>query len=408
MIPAKGVKSELSEKTTNLVPRLNLSLILGVALMAFSLLNAFNCQAQIDPKSRSEIEFGYDEPLEGQDPLGAYAFYYYNNPNFLDTNKALRVVVAVTYADSELGFKHLLSPTTDVGIDVNGGGFADNYYEVRQGKFRKGESFDGYGGGGALNLYQLLDPGRLIPLNLVARGGLHDATYERDNTAAHFVIPDDQVSLFTRVGLRLAGTEPVLYPDLGLELSVWYEHDWRPDSETYGFNNDRGINPNLSLYWLYGGLNYAFTNTGQKIAVSMMAAGSQDADRLGAWRLGGDLPLNAEFPVIMPGYYYEELTAQQFVYFYGAYSFPLEPSHRWNFRLEAATVRMDALPGFEQRSPWQTGAGGELSFAPKRKNFKIVLRYGYGFNAIRDGSEGAQSIGLLFQYNFLAKKGGAE
>ena len=29
-----------------------------------------------------------------------------------------------------------------------------------------------------------------------------------------------------------------------------------------------------------------------------------------------------------------------------------------------------------------------------------MLRYGYGFNAIRNGKEGAQSIGLLFQYNF--------
>jgi hypothetical protein len=182
------------------VPPLNRWLQLGFAVLALAMFGVVTGRAQLDPISRSQIELGYDEPLEGQDPLGVYAYYYYNNPDFLDTNKALRVIVAVTYADSELGFKHLLSPTTDVGIDVNGGGFADDYYEVRQGKYLKGASFDGYGGGGALNLYQLLDPGRRIPLNAVLRGGMHYATYDRDNTAAHFVIPDDQSTLFTRAG----------------------------------------------------------------------------------------------------------------------------------------------------------------------------------------------------------------
>ena len=361
-------------------------------------------QAQIDPISRSELELGYDEPLEGQDPLGIYAFYYYNDPNFVNTNLALRVVVGPTYADSELGLKHLLSPTTDVGIDVNGGGFLDNYYEVRQGKYLKDQSFDGYGAGPALNVYQLLDPGRLIPVDVVLRSGMHYATYDKDNTASSFAIPGNQTSLFSRVGVRVAGTQPVLYPDLGLELSVWYEHDWRLDNQTYGFDNDRSIHANVSLFWLYGGLNYTFTNTAQKISFSTMVAGSEDVDRFGAWRLGGDLPLNAEFPVILPGYYYQELAAREFAYFYGSYEFPLEPSHRFSFRTEAATVWLGALSRFEQRSDWDSGAGGALVFAPKRKNFEIVLRYGYGFNAIRDGHQGAQSIGLLFQYNFKAPK----
>jgi hypothetical protein len=61
---------------------------------------------------------------------------------------------------------------------------------------------------------------------------------------------------------------------------------------------------------------------------------------------------------------------------------------------------VDYLNGYQQNSAWQTGVGGGLTFAPKNKSFEIVLRYGYGFNAIRNGKEGSQSIGLLFQYNF--------
>jgi hypothetical protein len=120
--------------------------------------------------------------------------------------------------------------------------------------------------------------------------------------------------------------------------------------------------------------------------------------------MGGVLPLVSEFTLELPGYYYQELTAIRFTHFYGSYSIPLDQAHRWSFRLEAATARLDYLPGFEQRSDWQTGAGCGLTFAPSNRNFKIVLRYGYGFNAIRHGQEGAQSVGLLFQYDFNARK----
>jgi len=363
------------------------------------------CGAQIDPEHRDLLELGYDQPLVGQGPQGVYAYFYYNHPDFFRTNVALRVAIAPAYLDSEIGFKQLLSPYTDLGIGISGGAYGDNYYEVRQGDYIKGESFDGDGGGASVSLYQLLNPGMLIPLNVVARAGFHYSTFDTaDQTAAAFVLPQDQVDLYTRAGLRLAGKEPVLYPDLGLELSVWYEHQWRPDAQTYGFDNDRSISPGVNLYWLYAGLNYTFTNTGQQFSLAMTAGGSTDADRFSAWRLGGVLPLISEFPLTLPGYYYEELTAQAFVHFYAAYDIPLDRENRFKFRLEAATANLEYLPGFEQNSPWQSGAGCGLSFSPRRKNFEIVLRYGYGFNALRHGQEGAQSIGVLFQYDFGANK----
>ncbi len=366
---------------------------------------AKKCEAQIDPEHRNLIEFGYDQPLEGQGPQGVYAYYYYNNPDFLRTNIVWRMAVAPAYLDGELGFKGIFSRYTDLGIGINGGVYGDNYYEVRQGNYIKGESFNGDGAGAAVSLYQLLNPGMLIPLNAVARGGMHYATYNNaDQTSGSFFLPQDQVNLFTRAGLRLAGKEPILYPDLGLELSVWFERQWRLEDDTYGYDQDRRINPGVNLYWLYAGLNYAFTNTGQKISFALTTGGSTDADRFSAWRLGGVLPLISEFPLVLPGYYYEELTAKSFVHLYGAYDIALDRAHRFNFRVEAASAHLDYLPGFEQSSRWQTGAGGALTFSPKKKNFQIVLRYGYGFNALRRGQEGAQSIGLLFQYDFGASK----
>ncbi len=347
------------------------------------------------------LELGYDQPLTGKGPQGVYAYYYYNTPDLFDTNTALRLAIAPAYVDGELGFKQLLSPTTDVGVGFFGGMFGANYYEVRQGQYYQNESFYGSGGGAALSVYQLLNPGMLIPVNLVARAGMRELTYTgTSETADNFALPANQTVGYTREGIRVAGKEPLLYPDLGLELSVWFERQWRLDSQQYGFSNDRSISPNVNLYWLYAGLNYAWTNSGQKVSFAFTAGGSTGADQLGAYRLGGVLPLVAEFPLILPGYYYEELTATGFEHFYGAYDIPLIPDHRLEFRLEAATAHVDYLKGYQQTSDWQTGVGGGLTFAPKNKNFEIVLRYGYGFNALRGGKEGAQSIGVLFQYDF--------
>ncbi len=363
---------------------------------------------QIDPIHRNLLELGYDQPLMGHGPQALYAYYYYNNPAFVNTNMALRLAIAPAYFDSEIGFRHLLSPTTDVGIGVFGGGFADNYYEIRQGHYFKGQSFDGHGGGTSLNVYQLLNPGMLIPINLIASGGYRYSTYTRDGTDHSFDLPADQSKLFVRTGLRVAGKEPMLYPDLGFELSFWFERQWSLNNDRYGFNDDRRINPAVNLYWAYVGLNYAWTNIGHRISAAVTVGGSDDADRFSAWRLGGVLPLGAEFPLILPGYYYEELTAKKFIHLYAAYTVPLDTSHRWEFRVEGAAAKLQYLPGFEQREDWQTGAGCGLIFSPKSQICRVVLRYGYGFNAIRHGEEGAHSVGLLFQFDFERRKETAE
>ena len=385
----------ISNRTRRFFPLVSLVVVLG----------SFSCYAQIDPVHRNLLELGYDQPVTGKGPQGLYAYYYYNTPELFNTNTALRLAIAPAYVDGELGFKQLLSPTTDVGLGFYGGMFGANYYEVRQGRYYENESFYGSGGGAALSVYQLLNPGMLIPINVVARAGMRELTYmDTSETADNFALPSNQTVGYTREGIRIAGKEPLLYPDLGLELSFWFERQWRLDSQQYGFDNDRSISPNVNLYWLYAGVNYAWTNSGQKISFAFTAGGSTDADQLGAYRLGGVLPLVAEFPLMLPGYYYEELTATGFEHFYGAYDVPLIPDHRLEFRLEAATAHVDYLNGYQQNSDWQTGVGGGLTFAPKNKSFEIVLRYGYGFNAIRNGREGAQSIGLLFQYNFEKKE----
>lgn len=376
---------------------------LGLTLLGF-LLTGAGARAQVDPYPRSLIQLGYDQSVSGRGPQSLYAYYYYNDPEFVRTNLALRLAVAPVYLDGELGLRQIL-PRTDLGLGINGGAYGENYYEVRQGHYYRHESFDGHGGGGAVRLYHLFNPTHLIPLHLVAHAGVHYSTYtSTGDTDGAFALPEDRLTTYTRAGLRFAGKEPMLYSDLAMEVSVWFERQWRQDDGAYGFAGDRRVEPALDLYWLYAGLSYAWTNTGNQFTFALTAGGSEHADRLGAWRLGGVLPLAAEFPLTLPGYYYQEISARRFAHFSASYVAPLSTDHRWQLRLGAASAWIDALPGFEQPGSWQTGVGPSLSFTSRSEVWRVIARYGFGLNAVRDGHEGAHSVGVLYQYNFEQRK----
>lgn len=377
------------------------SLLCGAGLV---LGGASLAPAQIDPFPRSLLELGYDQTLSGQGPQSLYAYYYYNNPEFVRTNVALRLAVAPVYLYGEIGFRDVL-PRTSVGIGLSGGVFGENYYEINQGHYDKGQSFYGSGVGTSLNLYHLANPGHLIPLHIIVQGGPNFTAYSKTgNTYEVFRLPDNGASAFGRVGLRVAGKEPTLYTPLAMEVSVWFERQWRFNEGPYGFAGDRQVQPTSDLFWLYAGFSYAWTNSGNQFTFALTAGGTRDADRFSAYQLGGVLPLAAEYPMTLPGYYYEEISAQRVVHLSASYVAPLSADHRWQLRLGVASAYVDYLPGFEQPNHWNTGAGPSLSYTARSEVWRLILRYGYGFNALRDGQQGGHSIGMLYEYNFERRK----
>jgi hypothetical protein len=161
------------------------------------------CQAQIDPYRRQLLQFGYNQPVEGHWPLAGYLFYLLNQPDFLRPNLTLRLAVAPTYVDSEVGFTHAIGPQTDLALGLSGGGFADSYYEIRRGQYLAAESFLGNGGGASVSLYHRFNPNQRLPLSAVIRGIIDYSSYERDDdTADTFVLPDDRFTYIGRAGLR--------------------------------------------------------------------------------------------------------------------------------------------------------------------------------------------------------------
>lgn len=350
---------------------------------------------QIDPFKRELVQLGYNAALEGHAPLSAYAFYYLNKPEFPRTNMTLRLAVAPTYVDSELGMGRVFGRYTDLGIGLAGGGFADSYSEIRGGKYLPEESFTGHGGEVNTSLYHLFNPGQTVPLNGVVRAFARYSLFERDDaTAPDFKLPDDHGTLGVRTGLRWGGVEPILFPSLAMELSVWYEGLFRTEHERYGFS-DRTLEPHSHLFWAQGLLAYTLPRLNHNFKVSVTAGSSIEADRFSAYRLGALLPFSTEFPLSLPGYFYQEISAREFVLLGGNYSIPFHHAGRWNFNVMAATAFVDYVPGLEQPGHMHSGVGGGILY--KSSSWRVMLAYGYGIDAIRSHGRGGHSIGFLVQ-----------
>lgn len=363
---------------------------LGVAVPA---------SAQVDPQKRELIQMGYNQPLEGRGPLAAYGFYYRNQPAFLQkTNLTLRLAVAPVYLDSELGISQALSPTTDIGIGLAGGGFADSYSEVHRGKYERHESFLGHGGELSTSIYHLFNPASRIPLYAVVRGAVHFSSYhDDDETDDDFELPHEQGMFQTRAGLRWGGREPVMMPDVAMELSAWYEGTFRQRPGEYGYDNDRELNGDAHLFWTRALLTYTLPESEHNFGISITGGSGLNMDRLSAYRLGGNLPLYSEFPLSLPGYFFQELSARSFVLIGASYSVPL--TARWRVGAAATTAYVDYLPGLEQPGRWNTGVGGGVVYRSPTDSWQVAVAYGYGFDAIRSDGRGAQSLSFLVQFD---------
>jgi len=359
---------------------------------------------QIDPEVRKLLQFGFSQPLQGASPVAGYAFYFVNEPNYPVTNTTLRLAVAPVYVDSELGLKSALGPNTDVGIGLAGGGFADSYFDFKKGKYHPSSSFEGNSAEISGSIYQLFNPGALIPLNGVLRLREHYAMYNTyGNTSPAFSLPDDHSTTAFRAGLRWGGKEPVIHPDLAMELSAWYEGQFRTDSGEYGFHDDRTLEEFSQLFWARGLLIYTLPESKQSFSVNLIGGTSIHADRFSAYRLGGNLPLSSEFPLLIPGYFYEELSAKSFVNFSSEYSLPLDPAKKWSLLVYGALADLDYLPGLSQAGDFNSGLGLGVSFRSPTGGWQVQTSYGYGFEAIRDSGRGGQTVGLLLQFDLQAE-----
>ncbi|MEN9576302.1 MAG: hypothetical protein RL514_4157 [Verrucomicrobiota bacterium] len=362
-------------------------------------------RAQVDPEKRRLIQFGYNQSLQGLGPVAGYAFYYLNQPDWPRTGQTLRLALAPVYLDSELAFREALGPQTDLAFGVAGGGFADGYSEVRGGRFLKDQSFNGHGGELSTSVYHLFNPGSQIPLNAIVRATFHHTEYDRSSrTAAGFALPPDTSAVRTRAGLRWGGSEPLLTPRVAMELSAWHEADLRGNSGNYGLAGDRRTEAQSHRFWARGLFAYTLPERGDRFSLNLTAGTSLNADRLNGYKLGAALPFSGEFPLSLPGYYFQEITARQFALLGGLYSVPLDDQQRWHLTGFATSAVVDYVRGMTQPGDWHSGLGGGLGYTSASQVWELTLGYAYGVDAIRSAGRGAHTVGLVAQLDLEARR----
>jgi len=358
--------------------------------------------AQIDPERRRLIQLGYDQGTSGPAPAGAYLFYYINQPHFVRKDLTLRLALAPVYVDGELGVSGKPEDGNGVAFGLAGGGFADSYSEIREGHYFKEESFTGHSGTVSMSYFRNLEPNWRLPINVVARAAAHVAVYNaRSDTRPDFALPPDHGEYSARLGLRIGGVPPELLPARAAELSFWYVPYLRDHAGTYGVGGDRRLERIPQLFWTRLRFAYRLPNK-SRVDFSMEAGASRQVDRLSAYRLGGMLPFASEFPLSLPGYYNGELSAREYSLFTGRYSQPVGLNKQLRWDLFAAAADVGYMPGLEQPKPWNSGVGSGLIFRTANEALTVELQAGHGFNAIRSGRRGADSVALVAQIDLEA------
>lgn len=375
------------------VPYLLLFLLAGLSLSA---------QAQIDPEKRQMVQAGFSQSLDGRGPPAGYVYYYLNEPNVRHSSQTLRFVLAPVYIDSEVGLKKAFGENTDLGLGLAGGGLADSYTEYRDGRYLRGESFGGNGFRATASLYHTFGKVGPAPVFGIFRVQDHYASYYgQKNTGESFSVPYPENELLYRAALRLGGVPPVLRPGRAAELSIWQESRYRFHAQDYGYGGDRRIERSSQLFWARALLVYDLPSADRRFAVSLTGGTAYSPDRFSAFRLGGTLPRASEFPLSLPGYFYQELGAANFALLSGSYMVPLSKNHKtWTAEFRAATARLDYAPGEEEPGKFKSGIGFGLVWVSRSKAWQVVTDYGYGINAHRPGGIGGHTVGLLLQFDF--------
>ena len=355
----------------------------------------------MDDENRTYIEGGAEIPLRGNGPFTGYAYLFLTQPHFLDKDLYLRLVVPPGYFISELIRDKWPGEHSAIGIGISGGLWADSQVEFRDGRFKEEESFSGDSVGGTLAYYVRGPKIGPLPLEGQIRANPKYVWYDRTGDTSHrFRLPENSAIYDARVGVRLGGVPPELFPKAAAELSLWHAVSYRDNAGRYGLPERPQETEHLTQRtWARLGGIYTFSGT-QQASAFLNAGIAEDSDPLSSFRLGGGLRLRAEFPLMLHGYNIEEIFARSFVLVNLAYRFPVWPDQdRVHLQLLADYAWVDYLPGHHLPRNNLGGVGASLSVA-LTKRIMLVVGYGYGINAPRNGGFGGHEIDTQFEFKW--------
>jgi len=375
-----------------IVPALLTAAVLGAAATA---------SAQVDPEPRANLEIGAAGPLRGDGPISGYAFFLWNRPHFIEEDWYLRLILAPTYARGEMVVDRWPWDGHAVGFGLAGGFFPYSVEEFRNGNHLEQESFWGHGVESFVAYYRRVMIADILPIEGQIQLRPQYVVYQRSGeTSGHFRLPEDTPIGNARAGIRLGGVPPELLPELALELSIWYEASYRTNAADYGLaDRPENLEHFTDRAWARGG-GIIRLPRGHSLRGFITAGTAERTDALSAFRLGSALPFRSEFPLVLHGYYVDEVVARRFWLVNLAWRFPVWPgSERVKLQLSYDYARVDYAAGRDLPRHGLRGAGADVCIT-LTSWATLMLGYGYGWDAPRGNGFGGHEAHTMLELKF--------
>jgi hypothetical protein len=344
--------------------------------------------------------------VEGDGPISGYFFLLWNRPHFLRDDLYLRVVTAPVYVTAELAREAWPGPNQAVGVGLGGGYGPYSFDEFRDGEYKERESFLAHGAEAAFSYYPRVKLGGVLPLEGQLRLRPQYVRYERgEDTDRRFRLPTDSPIYYGRAGLRLGGVPPKLLPHVALELSLWHEVAYRQVADPFGFADDpQALEHLVRRSWGRAGA-VATPVRGHTLQVFLTAGTAEHADVLSTFRMGSALVFRHEFPMVLHGYFVDEIFARRFWLLNGSYRFPIWPgTDRVQLQISADYAQVEYFEGRRLPRSGLRGVGLDATVRLTRR-LALVFGYGYGVDAPRGSGFGGHEINMFLEWEFFDSPG---
>lgn len=335
---------------------------------------------------------------QGEESLGGFGYFWFNENQFPWTNTALRVIYAGVFADAEFSWFLPAATNTAIGAGAGGGLFLENLTPYLAGERLTDQSFDGDSANFRVFLNQTIPNPTPLPINVRGTYALSGAFYRRNSSTSGYVVPNDILVQSVTVELRLGGIEPGLTATRGAELYVAGDANFRSGARAFG--------PVGSPFPVEQDFERLFASLSGKIPIrrtilfARVAGGMGGGiDQLSAWKIGGNLIGVEPVGYTLHGYYFREFFARNFGLANLDWAVPLNERRTVAVHLygDWAAIKPPAPEAQEWSHYFGVGAG--LAF-PGFWKTTCLVSYGYGINAVRNGSDGGHEVAFALEKQF--------
>lgn len=358
--------------------------------------------AQVDVEHRRTITVQAGSAVsQSEEALGGFGFFWFNENNYPWTNTALRVIFAGIYVDSEFSYYVAGNTNLAIGFGVGGGVYMDGVTPYVHGERLSGQTFNGDDVGGRVFINETIPNPTPLPLNVRVSYFVTQFFYRKaSNTSQSFTIPSDFYTQTAQAELRFGGIEPGLLSKRGAELYVCADANYRTGFDTFGQTIPPVVNAHETDF------QHLFASLGAKLPAGPLTVSARfcggygnNLDELSAWKLGGNLVNIDPYAYTLHGYYLRELFTDRFLMSNLALTVPLCNQHNLALHFYGDWALARGVQPLARDYDNYFGVGAGVSVRVGR-NIDLLVSYGYGVNAIRNGDRGGHEVAIGLEKNF--------